>query len=282
MLGPSGRGFFDVLEPSERLRPTRLCLMESEYQFLIVADAEDLLAESVLRSLSERSRRVRRISPADSGSLSLTLDTERYVVDNQIVAGLFLATSPSSCFSEGYELEDQAFCDSEMSSIWLAAANLPSVYTINRYDAMSWYDGLRWPVWLLKLHRAGFSCVNLAIGNVPDSSSARWRPYIATGSLQSPERRIRSMMGSAVADCDDRGKRMLLFGTKAADVSEAQVLKTFATEQGIGLAEVILDAQGRIWEFDPCPSICDPLIAGSVAEHIANEYEDHLRRRRFN
>ena len=78
---------------------------------------------------------------------------------------MLFRVSPELTFSDEFEVSDQPFCDAEIRAIWLAALNLDSVLAVNKYDAMTWFEGSSWPVWRRKVIHVGIPVSKFLFGD---------------------------------------------------------------------------------------------------------------------
>src|SRR5690606_27912775 len=114
---------------------------------VIVGDEGDLLVQYTMQLLESQGTSVLHVKPSSLADIKTTLRDNTFILNDQVISGIFFRAHPDSFFSIGFQEEDRSFVDAEIRSVWLAAFQLRSLLSINRYDATSWFETLHWPTW---------------------------------------------------------------------------------------------------------------------------------------
>lgn len=248
--------------------------MPSINTIVIVAQPADTLAARVRDVLHARGADVRWFTPARLGTVPVTLSDRAFVVDGSEVAALLWRVSPDMLTGDGFQDADRNFASSETAATWIAALNLPTISAINRFDAQSWYSGLRTHYWRDRLADAGVDLTPMAVGRVPDSW--QWMPY-TTGELSDPpDERAWPVMACASHPPGALTTVITLAGeTDVADVP-ANVTRAANTlhQWGIEVAAIDVDASGRIHRLRVLPAVEDhklDYLAARLAEYLNDD-----------
>ncbi|MGB5051742.1 MAG: hypothetical protein WBO46_22540 [Caldilineaceae bacterium] len=246
---------------------------------VIVAGNDDLLATNFKDRLIALGDRVLAIHPGALSSLAVCLENEKFQVAGQSVSGILFRTPPDATFSDSFQAGDRRFCDVEARALWLAALQLDSVFTINRYDASVWFEGLHWPAWRRCLLAGGIPVSSFAFGG--NVSSGWWYPYRSKRAQPLPGSTTRRLLGTAVSDCSSVQSSLAVSGKIVTGEKLSSVLATVEslTGLGIGLSEIFTDAKERVLAIDTQPLIGDRSLAELTSNHLATTYYEHLHRR---
>jgi hypothetical protein len=245
---------------------------------LVVGPKSDGLSRRLLQGAVPGAS-ILHVEPHRLASLRVTLrGSECLIADRPAVAVLF-RSHPAAAFSSDYARADQPFADSELSALWLAVLNLPSVWTINRYDAEMWYDGLRWPVWQRRLAGAGIPTAAFSIGGQTAArQDSRWLPYGGQGSQEALDPRTHAFLGSALIRSGSTRRALMVCGRPGdgASFSAAASLGKCLQDMEIHLAEATFDEGESLVQLNTLPVIEDSMTAAAVARQLVEEMHDHL------
>ena len=246
---------------------------------VIVAENDDLLAANLKNRLIAQGDQVLAIPPGSLGSLAVCLEDERFRIAGQSVGGILFRTPPDATFSDGFQAGDRRFCDVEMRALWLAALQLDSVFTINRYDATVWFEGLHWPIWRRYLLAGGIPVSPFTFGG--NVSSGWWYPYRSKRAQPLPGPATRRLLGTAVSGCSGVQSSLAVNGETVTGEKLSSVRATveLLTGLGIGFAEIFTDANERVLAIDTQPRISDLSLAELTSSRLATTYYEHLHRR---
>jgi len=253
--------------------------MSRKKVILVVGSTSDALTRQFIEAAAPNGFSILHVEPRKLASLSLTLHAgECRVADRPVAAALFRA-HPSATFSCEYARADQPFADSEVSALWLAVLNLPSVWTLNRYDAEMWYDGLRWPVWQRRLESAGIPTAPFSIGGRGAARhDARWLPYGGQASQPALDSRTHAVLGSALV-CSAGADRALMVSGQVIDDASCSVAASLAEcleTMEIHLAAATFDHEGSVLQLNTLPSIEDSTSAVTVSRRLMEKMHDRL------
>ncbi len=212
------------------------------------------------------------------GDVRLTLEPGLFRVDGHDIGAILFREPPTATGVEDFVEEDRGFVLSEFSATWLAAAELPSVLSINRLGAEGWFEGGQWPVWQRRLGGASVDVSPLSFGDA--DSAACWRPYLG-GERPVPVAAVRRALGSALGHAPAIASVLFVCGEPVGRekappaVSHAAVL---LQAEGFLLVSIAHDAEGRVVSVNAYPVVPRDLIE-PVAARLAVAVHDHLRRR---
>jgi hypothetical protein len=251
--------------------------------FLIVRHPCDAFAERIAAQLRERGYSVRAVDPCGLADLGLSLSEEALWIDGALVRGVLFRALPRSHFSPNFTSADRSFCDAELSAVWIAALHVPSLVTLNHYDAEAWCENARWPVWRRRLLAENVPSCPLTIGRqeVP-SRSDRWLPYGSRRTLDAPGPACRGALAAAIGHCDALRASLLVCGEVLSGPT-TQTVKRVAElldRYGVRLAEMNLDQQGRVIHVNTLPLIQDSALLSRACELVVRFYETRLSGRR--
>ena len=246
----------------------------------VVAETSDALATATAERLREHGVPTRSVPPGGLSLLPVELARDVFLVDESPVAAVFWRAAPTTCMSDGFQAAERAFCDAETGATWLGAMQLPSVLSINRFDAGAWYSGIGWPVWRRLLARHGVAVEPLAVGDVELAGAWEWRPYASFERLAVPDAVIRRVLGTAAAPLTARGEWLSVCGEVLGDATPNANVRWAAAllaRAGVSLATVGCDDDGRIAVVDALPTVPSSTIA-AAARTIAERMYAHWRR----
>jgi hypothetical protein len=246
---------------------------------LVVGPASDALTSRLIEAPMPNGFSILHVEPQRLASLSLTLHAGECQVAGRPLAAVLFRAHPAAAFACEYARADQPFVDSEVSAIWLAVLNLPSVWTLNRYDAEMWYDGLRWPVWQRRLESDGIPTTPFSIGGrVAARSDSRWLPYGGEGLQPVVDPRTHALLGSALVCSAGADRALMVCGRviEGASCSAAVFLAEHLENMQIRLAEATFDDEGSVLQLNTLPAIEDSTTAATVSRRIVEKIHDHL------
>ncbi|MEM7045487.1 MAG: hypothetical protein AAF543_21975 [Pseudomonadota bacterium] len=236
---------------------------------LLVGSRGDLLIQAVDRQIS-----CLHLPPDDIVNHRVELDNDTLKLDGRVIDMLLLRCHPQSIIGESFVERDVAFVQGEMRAFMLAACHLETVYAPVMPDAVTWYEGMSWPVWRRTLKDADTALAAFRFGGAQSRGS--WVPYRYGGRRLKPGDQLATMLGIATTD-DEVAETYLLFEGKAlgreAKWLDPDVGRTLR-EHGIDLAEVAVTEQGAVMSVDVLPNL-EPSIADNVATRILERVHDH-------
>jgi hypothetical protein len=253
-------------------------MIQNSAGILIINYPGDELADAVTANLSNRDIRTIQIAPDTLGSRQIRLQDGTLYLDSVPIHGMFFRVSPDSKFSDGYQIDDQAFCDAEIRSVLLAALNLESMLAVNKYDATAWFEGLGWPTWRRKLIRAGIPVSEFLFGASDVSVRRVWYPYGSPNAMQAPDYHARRTLGSALTENTTVQKSLVLGKDVAVGRQAASICATaeWLAAQGVYLAEIVSDADDKILTVNTLPMIEKLATNKLVGHQIAEMFYAHL------
>jgi hypothetical protein len=258
-----------------------LNLATASATFVLIAPSRDLVSNALAEHLRTRGQVILHCVPEEAGDLKINVGGDQCRINGQQVSGILFRALPTSGFAHSYGAADQTFCDSELSAVWLAILNLPSVWAANSYDAEAWYDGLRWITWHRKLQRIGIPVWSRTYGGVTaDASRRHWLPYTGSELQDALDAKTHALLGSALGLAQEARRCLVVCGQvidgeRSAVASEVLV---HLDRWNLRLAEIAVDEQGRIGRLDPLPDIGEVNVARNAAERLAKGYYEHLCR----
>ena len=219
-----------------------------------------------------------QIPPERLLAVRVSVDAAGVEIDgHRIVAFLWRAPVVAAA-AAAFTLTDRAFALAELSATLLAATQHRSVVAVNRLDAELWFEEGQWAVWRQRLRRAGVAVCPLRVG---DADGGRWwRPYLWSGDRPVPGRAARRTLGTAIAEAPMAGAALFVSGEPLgagpppAVVSAARILN----DDGVPLAAISYDSDGRVVGVDPHPHVPDELV-DPACERITRLLHDGLRDR---
>jgi hypothetical protein len=247
---------------------------------IAISHEADGLAKQVVTTLLAQGVQALQIAPGALGDVIVLLREDGLWIDDQPVAGIFFRVFPDSTFSSGFAAEDRSFADSEIGAIWLAAMHLDSVLSINQYDAIAWFEALRWTVWHQRLMDAGIPVSPFLFGDAQTDSSQTWYSY-ASGSAQAqPDRSTRRIFGAALTGSSPGQVSLAVCGDVIAGESYPSVLDAvrLLDSAGIRIAQITTDQERRVLHVDTLPVITQLELIHRTVERVVKLFHAHLRR----
>ncbi|MEM8950337.1 MAG: hypothetical protein AAGA21_04685 [Pseudomonadota bacterium] len=240
---------------------------------LLVGSRDDPLIQAIDRQIP-----CLHLLPDDIVNHQLELDDDALKLDGWTIDMLLLRCHPDSIFGESFVEGDAAFVQGEMRALMLAACHLETVYAPVMPDAVTWYEGMSWPVWRRNLKEAETALAAFRFGGAQSRGS--WVPYRYGGRRHKPGDQLATMLGIATTD-DKVAETYLLFEGKPLG-REAKRLNPdvgrILRERGIDLAEVAVTEQGAVMSVDVLPHL-EPSVADNVAARIMERVHDHRTHR---
>jgi len=251
--------------------------------FVVIGETTNLLVNALSTRLREQGNRVFILTPDRLASEILTLTEARLAVNGEEVRGVFFHAAPDRSFSSGYTDEDRGFVDAEVRSVWLAATQLEQIFAVNRYPALAWYEGLRWHTWRRYLSLGSVQLTPMRVGYSFDEFESIWHPYYSpepVGMIEEDQLRV---LGGSVSPGNKSREVLMVFNEIVNGYSTPTVQKGISIlgKQGIRLARLDLDKNGKIISVDVQPELMSSTLANRVAETIVHEYHVHLHCRRL-
>ncbi len=254
--------------------------VESRSCLIIVSDYDDLLSNQVATTSEAQGVKVLRFLPNTLGDLNVCLRDDFFWVNGQPVGGILFRSSPNSTFSDGFDEDDQSFCDAEIRALWLAALHLDSILTMNQYDAAAWFEGSLWSSWRRCLIGAGIPVSPFAFGSVT-SVEGLWYPYGSQKAREMPGQATRGILGSAIALARQKQVSLVINQEVLAGKTTPSILATASLLEGLGVrfSGIVTDYQDRLLTIITRPTISNTNLAKLVSHRITGMYYEHLHRR---
>ena len=249
-----------------------------EPSVFIVSDNADSLGLQTAKLLQARAIWVEVIDPYALADCRVTISDDFFYVNDRLVGGVLFRTSPDSAFSAGFVAEDQAYSDSEVRAIWLAALNSQSVLGINRYDAVAWFEGSRWTLWRRRLMAAGIEVAEFTFG---DSGNGWWYPYCSVIPQEDLDSLTCRVLGGARVRDEVYRSNLMVCDHIMPECPDTHLRQAFRIlrEHGISVAEIMSDSASRIIAVNTQPDISNPECLNIAAQLIATAYETHFTAR---
>lgn len=245
----------------------------------VVRDDSDRLAAVVTHLLRNANIPVIEIRTGTLSSVPVCLSEDIFLLDQQPVAGILFRAYPDASFSEGFEVEDSLFCNAELSATWLAAINLRSVLAINGYDAMAWFEGLRWTIWRQRLLGAGIAVSPFMFGSSPSQQRSMWYTYAGAWIADQGEYGdVHQILGSAISPSQHKQASLIVGGSVTDGEQSAAVSDTAAvlSKYGVTVARICTDEEDRILAVDTLPLLAEQHVIERSARVLVELYHDHL------
>lgn len=245
---------------------------------LVINHPEDRLSNSIATILQTQGVRVLQILPGALGSKEISLQGDLFCIESEPIRGILFRVPPQSTFSDDFAASDQSFCDAEIRAILLAALNLESMLAINKYDAMTWFEGIGWPTWRRKLIAAGIPVVEFQFGDSDLNGRHVWYPYASLEARLAPGNHSRKMLGSALTEKNPSQTSLIVGREIITGKQSPSILATaeLLTNAGACIAEVATDIDDRVVTINTLPSISDVEINDMVSLKISEIFHAHL------
>lgn len=246
--------------------------------FVIVGEANDLLATATATALRNQGARTHSADPGALADLSVCLDDQGFSVDGWPVAGILFRSLPDASFSDAFAVEDKGFVDAEVRALWLAAMHLDSVLTLNRYDAAAWFEGAGWAVWRRYLQVAGIPLSPFSVGVTANGAQSLWHPFMSSTARPVPAPSTRAVLGAVLTEQTQQQASLVVCGHILTGESFPAVIETAAVlkRRGLSVVEIVTDEAQHVLRINPNPAITTPKVAHSAATLIAEVYHAHL------
>lgn len=245
---------------------------------LVINHTEDRLSNSIATILQTQGVRVLPILPGVLGSKQIRLQGDFFCIEGEPVRGILFRVPPQSTFSNEFAANDQSFCDAEIRAILLAALNLESMLAINKYDAVTWFEGIGWPTWRRKLIAAGIPVAEFQFGDSDLNGRHVWYPYASLEARLAPGHHSRKMLGSALTERNPLQTSLIVGREIITGRQSPSILATaeLLTSLGAGIAEVATDTDDRVVTINTLPLISDVEINDIVSLKISEMFHAHL------
>lgn len=256
-------------------------MAENARSVVVISHSEDKLSSLITAILHTQGIRVLSILPGSLGSRQISLQGDLLCIDSWPIGGVLFRVSPESTFSDEFEVSDQPFCDAEIRAIWLAAINLDSVLAVNKYDAMTWFEGLGWPVWRRKVIHVGIPVSKFLFGDASLQTSHVWYPYTSQQARPVPGYHTKRVLGSALTESTSV-QNSLIVGKDIVAGKQTRSIRATAellADAGIWIAEIATDFNDNILTVNTLPTIYDIPIENLVSQRIAEMFHAHLHSR---
>lgn len=231
----------------------------------------DGLAAALARELATRGRQVLHLAGRSLVDAVLSIRGERLSVNDLPVDGVAFLAPPTSLARGLLEPSDDAFVAAEARALWLAALQLESVTVVNRYDADAWFRGAGWPVWRSRLRAAGVPVCPLAVGGAGRGDWS-WLPWTSVRP-RAMDSAAGFFMAAAAVSAAVPSQHLIVRGRSMGRGTPLPPrLAAALSAHGIELAEVWLDAKGRVVAVDPAPAPADPDVVAAAADLLADVF----------
>jgi hypothetical protein len=240
---------------------------------VVVGEANDLLAQALSASLTQRGLQAQFIDAADLALQPIQLrNTEARLNGRGIDVAVFLAEANRS-FGGDFTVEDRDFCDAEVRAIWLALLNLPSVKTLTRWTAEEWASMGGWAIWRRRLSGAGIPLTSMSFGSAPDAAAARWFPFTSTRTHTLPGGLGRRVLVPPLTGQEPVSSAIWCCGQVIAgpDLDVVRACGSVLENYGTRLASITLDEEGRVFACASRLHISDMTLAIRVADRAAEQ-----------
>jgi len=248
---------------------------------VIVAHHDDLLSNSVVNSLLTQGINVIHSNPSTLNSLRVNMQDESFIVEDLEIFGILFRVSSDSNFSEGFVEEDRSFCDFEIKAAWLAALHLHSLKAVNRYNALSWFEGIHWPVWRRMLIEEGIPVSSFRFGDPLAKNPYSWYPYLSFNPRPVPSTATCKTLGAATTSNSQEQVNLfvcgeILFGKpNTAAIAAAELLE----KEGVLIVEITTDLDQNILSVNSTPIIKDVEVVKRATHLIGDLFLAHLHDR---
>jgi hypothetical protein len=252
-----------------------------ECGIVVISHPEDKLSVLITAILRSQGIRVMHILPGALTSSQISLRSNLLSISGFQIGGVLFRASPETPFSDEFELNDQPFCDAEIRAVLLAALNLESVLAVNKYDAMTWFEGLGWPVWRRKLIHAGIPVSEFQFGESALQESGAWYPYGSQNARAAPGYYTKKALGSALTESVPVQHNFIIGKDIVVGERTVTMIDTaeFLANAGVYIAEVTTDIHDNILTVNTLPTISNDQIASLVSYRITEIFNAHLHSR---
>ena len=254
----------------------------SKAAMAILSRGPDPLAEAVADALVREGTPILEVCLPQAASHTVTIRNAMLWVSGRQVGAMLIRSRPGPLtLSHGFALEDCAFVDAELSATLLAASALPSIRSVNRYDADAWFEGSGWHSWRRKLGAAGVPVSPFLFGDCEATDDTTWVPYLSGTIERSLDRKTRSALGCAITSARERSRSLAVCGRVISGCGGETVGKAVRTllGHGVGLVEIAVDGDDRVLSVDTTPVVTDPGLVAAACNSLVRFYGEHLRRR---
>ena len=248
---------------------------------VLVSNEGDLLSKSLTHRLQRKNVIVHNFSPHDLGNLDVSLSDRYFSIGGNTIQGIFFRISPDSHFSSDFVKEDQQFCDAETRAVWLSALNLESIVTINRYDAVAWFQGIEWDTWRNKIIESEINVSSFVFGDNPTMEGGCWYPYSSSIARDIPGKTTRKILGCALSYSSQIQSNLVVCNhviTGNANVSVSSSSKMLE-RIGIQLAEITTDVDEHVVTINTIPKISNKKILKEVSEILVGVFLENMHSR---
>jgi hypothetical protein len=241
---------------------------------VVVDDLTDSLASDVARELQRRSLPVWHVQANTLAMLDLDIEGDGVFVGGARLRAAFFRAGPWAQFADGFRADDASFASREVSAAWLAVLNRAGVATVNRPDAELWTTRAEWSVWRRRLLAAGIPCADLDVGAV-DGDYGHWLPW-GGGVADVPGPRIRSLFASALSPARTLTSAIWYGDRSFPAIDHSPVLGNMLDREGIQLAGITTDEEGRIVQLTGHPLVDEAtshLLAPRIVSRLAQAWD---------
>jgi hypothetical protein len=245
---------------------------------LVISHPQDKLSDLITANLYTQGVRTLHFSPGALGSRQISLQRDFLCIDGLPIYGMLLRVSPESTFSDDYEINDQSFCNAEIRAILLAALNLDSMLAVNKYDAMTWFEGLNWPTWRRRLIHADIPVSEFLFGDTTSQTSRVWHPYTSREAMPVPGYHVKRILGSALAESVSAQSSLMIAKEIIAGKRAPSIFATaeLLANSGVCIAEIVSDINNNILTVNTLPTISDVCIENIISDRIMEMFHAHL------
>jgi hypothetical protein len=255
-------------------------MLAGEPTVLVVRLERDELTDACREALETRHIPVRSIPPWLLGEARLTLTPSELRFEGEAVLGLLFRAPPGVPMSGGFDPGDRAFADTEIGATLLAAASLPSLVAVNRFDACAWFEQGRWSVWHRRLEAAGVPVTSFESPADAAGAGRRWHPQTSFEAFAPPDAAaLAALIGlttAAVAEAT-----WLVIGGEPIDSAAPPQVRWAATvleQEGLALAAITVDQAGSIMYVNPFPEAADATEAVKAGLALAELFHGYRHR----
>jgi hypothetical protein len=244
----------------------------------IVSWPGDSVATSLAAALSALGRPLVHLGAESLAGRATSLRGDRFEVDGRRVAAIFWRISPFLPLSSEFRQEDRSFADSETAATWLAAMQLPSIFTVNRFIARHWYGGATWQVWRRCLEERGVSVSPMSHGCTQPTDGRIWKPYLSADCFSLPPASYSRVAGIATTCRVSRRPVVNLLGgiVESAPSATQRSAAASLNAAGIGLSTIATDEDDRVSAIDVFPTIANPFLLEAVTARLGKAFDEHL------
>lgn len=216
----------------------------------------------------------RVVSPCALAGVRLACGVDWCMADGEAVAAVVFRASPTLLVAAEYGEEDAAFAAAELRAVWAHVLSIPAMAAVNRAHAETWFSSSEWSFWRQRLASRGIGVAPQRIGRpYPEGTWTRW----TGGGGPVPDAVVAERLG--IATVASRVLTPLLCcagGVISADPRLAALAEALL-EEGLVLAEVLLDQEHRIAGMQSVPAI-SPADAPEVSVRLAEWLDAAVRR----